>query len=175
MKNGWLPSDYSDGETVDLISNSCYRESQMPFVLQTSPFMPSGSFSFGLVCVGFVLLGSVVALAASFWREARRRRRFNYINIGETVPATQVYPQYVAFPSWATMFGGGEGKTDGTGAGEKERVERARKEGTGGIDEESKGEREVESREVQSSKEKNLRANKSTPSIIQMTEIPYQQ
>ena len=174
MRNGWLPSDYTDLETMNQISNSCYRETSM----QSTLVPTSRSLSFGFVCVVFVVLGSVLVLVASYWRDMRRRRQFNYVNISEThnVPVYSVYPQYTAITSWAKRLSGVEGKKETEGRSDRQIVIEGRREGKG-IDVESKGEsarREAASHTLthgSSSVEKAPRA----PSVIQMTEIPYQQ
>ena len=83
-----------------------------------------------------------------------------------------VHPHH-SFPllaSFVNIFSGTERMNSSKGEGSKEEVERERKDGPGGIDEESKGEREGERREILSVKEQVVRANKSYPSVIQMTE-----
>ena len=70
-----------------------------------------------------------------------------------------------------------EGKKVETEGGRNEGMESGSREGFRGVDEESKGGREAAqgSRDVQNLKDKNMRTNKYSPSVIQMTEIPYQQ
>ena len=140
----------------------------------------SWSLSFGVVCISLLVFGSVAALAVSYWRDSGRRRRVNYVPIGEGQPANQVYPIYPQysfslFSSIANTLSGADRKNCSEVDGVREDVERERKVGRGGIDEESKGEREGESREVLSIKEMGVRANKSSPSAIQMTAHAYQQ
>ena len=128
------------------------------------------------MCVSLLVFLSVAALTASYCRAlTRERRRTNYVPIGDGQPATNmnpVHPQhsFSLLSSFVNAFGGTERTNSTKGEGSKEVVERERKVGPGGIDEESKGEREGERREVLSVKEQVVRANKSYPSVIQMTE-----
>jgi hypothetical protein len=166
VQREWLPTNYSDLTTADLISSSC---SYLYASRDKSPdFGSSGSLfrffkSIGLTAFAVMLLVLVVLAAVAFnvWLEVgRRRRRHCYVTIGnsQTNAALSQHTSAVDVTK---------------GSNKKIELSRIRKDGPGGIDEESGDIRKPEVQEVESEKTE-VRA-KSNPALAQLaTSSPYQ-
>jgi hypothetical protein len=166
VQKEWLPTNYSDLITADLISSSC---SYLYASRDKSPdFDFSGSiFSFfkrlGLTAFAVMLVVLVVLAAVAFnvWLEVgRRRRRHCYVTIGtsQTNAALSQHTSAVDVTKSSNM---------------KIELSRIRKDGPGGIDEESGDIRKPEVHELESEK-MDVRAKSSQAIAELVTSSPYQ-
>ena len=162
VEKKWLPTDYTDLDTVDLIASSC---SYLSASIDKSPdfnfsgrlfsfFKRIGVTAFAVMVVVLVILAAV---AFNVWLEvSRRRRRHCYVTIGDS--------QTNAALSHHTTV------VDATNSNNiKVELSRIRKDGPGGIDEESRGDvRRPEVHEVESEKA-DVRAVQSSPAINELS------
>lgn len=162
VERKWLPSNYSDLTTLALISDSCSylyatNEGDTP---KGSGYFISLVRNAGLsaLIVSLVVFVVIVAVVINVWLETvRRRRRHCYVTIGEsqTTAALSHHTSVVSSTANSSEI--------------KVELSRLRRDGVGGIDEESRGEiRRPEVHEVISEKME-VPTVKSSPAMIALT------
>ena len=125
VKNQWLPSDYSHPATKALISSSCSFEGSVHVGAGDGKPMSRAAVSAAFVCVA--LIAAISAFLAVVWRESLRRTRHSYITISDPHAGTDLFRSITG-----THTVSAHSPID-----VKEEVSNMRRNGPGGIDEES--------------------------------------
>ena len=78
VKKGWLPTDYTHKDTLDMIDNSCNYESVAPVPTHKDVLTKMAGFVLFLFLLVFFIRGCVIVM-----KKRLNRRHFNYVTIAD--------------------------------------------------------------------------------------------